>query len=227
MGGIVDSIFGSKQKTKSSFEAVPVDFEEMRTPTFRVGNRKALQITPRDTAAPENPRLQDAFFRNRFQLNNQRGRLLGNVNRLRSNQNEFIDARVAPLEASLDRTLADAKRGLIRRGVSGTLANNELMRIRGEGERQIADQRALATEEALNAVLDQESAIRGVGQDEMSAAQSLVKDELSRLGISAEVLLGLLGSRRQTTQIVSDGQTTMNRESPARIIGSIMAAGAF
>ena len=57
------------------------------------------------------------------------GSLNSDIDSLRGNQNAFIDARVNPLQERFAQARGNLARDAARRGVFGSLANNELSRI--------------------------------------------------------------------------------------------------
>ena len=89
----------------------------------------------------------------------------GDIQRFRDNENPFVQARVTPLKQEYARQYGELQRGLGRRNVFGSIGANELMRFSNQANREIADQGALATQEATAASLQ-------ATNDLLSAAKS-------------------------------------------------------
>lgn len=212
--------------TTTPAAAVPVQFEGITPARIAIGGRNRLSVAaPGRVSLAPNQQFNRDLSLGQTRNNAQFRRLTGQIGALRGNQNAFIQARVRPLEERLDTTLADQGRAFERRGVFGSLAENELNKTRFLGEREIGDARALATNEAFTQILNTEAQIRGANEMQVEIANNRVKDELARVGLSAEFLLGLLGARRQTTQLAGGGTTTASQTpSTAGILGSILSA---
>lgn len=133
---------------------------------------------------------------NNFDVNTSTGlpSLIGNLDEMKANRDAFVSARVSPYQDALDRRIADVTRSMGRRGVMGSLANNEINNAMYQGTREIADQTALARTEALNY--------------ENSLKRAAIEAELATMGLGAETLNALLGNRRQVTQAVEGSTTT-------------------
>lgn len=149
------------------------------------------------------------------------GRTGGYINDLRGNMNPFIQARVRPLETDIATKRGMLDRNLSRRGIAGSLANNELMNFDNNANRQLADARATATNEALSALYQAEGLDRSVRGDLLTAADTLLKQELTTLGLSLEGLnLALSGAQRRATDVA--GGTSTTRTSGASDFGSTL-----
>ena len=123
--------------------------------------------------------------------------MLGRLGDLRGNENAFIRARVSPYQEALQRRIADVDRGLAMRGVTGTLRTNEVNNTMLMGNREIANQTALAQQEAISA--------------EQQVLQQAIAQELATMGLGLEGLRLALGDRRQTSQAI--GGTKMETTS--------------
>lgn len=114
---------------------------------------------------------------------------LGNANTLfenfMGNRSAFVDARVAPLEQSLNERKAELRRELGRRKVFGSFANKDLTSLDSAAARELGHARSLAEFEALNAG-------RGLNQDIANIAQQRAQTELAGLGLSAQTIAQLL-----------------------------------
>ena len=119
--------------------------------------------------------------------------MLGRLGDLRGNENAFIRARVSPYQEALQRRIADVDRGLAMRGVTGSLRTNEVNNTMLMGNREIANQTALAQQEAISA--------------EQQVLQQAIAQELATMGLGLEGLRLALGDRRQTSQAIGGTQT--------------------
>lgn len=216
MSGVGKSIFGGGSKGGGQ-EPMPVKWEDPKNFRVNIGGRRAIDVNGvTGNVSMDRSRL-DPIMRNvRRDLGGQRQRYLGMIRSLRGNQNAFIQARVRPMEQALQEQLAVQDRSMAQRGVFGSLANNEQTKARFLGEQAIGDERAKATDEALSKIFDAEAGLRGVTQDQMSAAETMLKDELARLGISLEALNLSMQSRRNLTEL---GRT--DERQPVDILGGI------
>lgn len=141
------------------------------------------------------------------------GSLNSDIDSLRGNQNAFIDARVNPLQEQFAESRGRLSRDTARRGVFGSLANNELERFDIGTGRALADQRALATNDALNAILQRENFQRQLFGDINTVAQQELSEALQGLGLqsnAANVLIqgnssGNTGSTTTSTQSGNPG----------------------
>ncbi len=89
----------------------------------------------------------------------------GDIQRFRDNENPFVQARVNPLKQEYAAQYGALQRGLGRRNVFGSIGSNALMDFSARANREIADQAALATQEATAASLQ-------ATNDLLSAAKS-------------------------------------------------------
>jgi hypothetical protein len=91
---------------------------------------------------------------------------------------------------------ADLSRSISQRGVVGSLGNNELMRFDRNADMQLGDATALATQDALSALLNAEGAYQGVNQDVLRLADNYLKQDLTELGLNLEAMNSVIGSRQ-------------------------------
>jgi hypothetical protein len=146
------------------------------------------------------------------------GAVQNDILSLRSLENPFIQARVRPTQEKFANLRADTQRGLARRGVFGTLANNELIRINREGTRAVADQGALATAESFEAIFQRQEMqaklhelMRGLNQDE--ATQALKELEL---------LANIAGTSLSAIKETSTTTTEEQQGNPAEGVGTLL-----
>lgn len=125
---------------------------------------------------------------------------------LASNENPFIQARVNPLLARAAEARGSLSRGLTRRGLAGSsLYSSGLGNYDAQVGREIGDQRALATSEALasrigldtqiyNSAVSSVQALQGLDAQEQSIAAQNLAQELSTLGLGQADINGILGA---------------------------------
>ncbi len=113
------------------------------------------------------------------------------LGQLRGNQGAFIQARVRPFERQAAQTRARIEQGLSRRGISGSLLTNELAKFESQVNPTIADQRAIATQESLNA--------------QNNLLNQRFNQELSALGLSQEQINLLTGQAQLKTELIGRG----------------------
>jgi hypothetical protein len=143
------------------------------------------------------------------------------ISDLKGNANPYIAARVRPLQESINERRKDLSRGLGQRSIYGSLANNEMIKFDSAAQRELADQKALATNDTLNALYAAEGLDRSVRGDVMSLADGYLKASLSELGLSLEGLnLALSGSNRRATDIAG-GTSSTTTNPPSDILGGI------
>ena len=216
---MTESLFGGgKTKVSKTPISVPIKYSDARDFRATAGkgsvrvSGKGTKIDVRGSSVPANARKVVSS------ISNQRGRLNGMMKNLRGNNNAFIQARVRPLEQALDENLSQQSQDFARRGIFGSLSANEQTKSRFLGEQAIADERAKATDESLSKLFDAETLMRGLNQDQMGVAETLMRDELSRLGISLEALQLSLSDRRKMTEVAGTNTTT---KEPTDILGGI------
>lgn len=147
------------------------------------------------------------------------GRTGGMIKDLRSNANPFIQARVRPLQQNINERRMDLSRSMSQRGVQGSLANNELIKFDTAAQQQLADQRALATQDTLSALYQAEGLDQSVRGEVLTLADNYLKQDLAKLGLSLEGMkLALSGSQRQTS-----GGSQVSRESGGSDFGSVLS----
>lgn len=220
MGGLVSGVFGGgKKKTTSEASIVPIKWETPKNFRVNLGGRRALGVNGiTGDVSMDRSRLDPILHKTRKDLGGQRQRYLGMIRSLKGNQNAFIQARVRPMQQALQEQLAAQDRSMAQRGVFGSLANNEQTKARFLGEQAIGDERAKATDEALSKIFDAEAGLRGVTQDQAGIAELMLKDELSRLGLSLEALNMSLNSRKQLT---TSAGGTVTESGGSDILGGI------
>ncbi len=124
-------------------------------------------------------------------------RLEATRDEMASNENPFIQARVNPLLARAAEQRGQLSRSLTRRGLGGSsLYSSGLGNYDAAVGREVGDQRALATSEALaartgldtqifNSALSTLQAFQSMDAQEQSIAAENLKQELAALGLSA------------------------------------------
>lgn len=213
------SIFGGgKTKVSNTPISVPIKYGPARDFRAQAG-RGSVQVSGdgtkidvRGSSVPANARKVIGS------ISGQRGRVRNMISSLQGNNNGFIQARVRPLEQALDENLAQQSQDFARRGIFGSLSANEQTKSRFLGEQAIADERAKATDESLSKLFDAETLMRGLNQDQMGVAETLMRDELFRLGISLEALQLSLGDQKKLTEVAGTNTTT---KAPTDILGGI------
>lgn len=138
---------------------------------------------------------------------------------LASNENPFIQARVNPLLARAAEQRGQLSRGLTRRGLGGSsLYSSGLGNYDAAVGREVGDQRALATSEALsartgidtqifNSALSTLQAFQSMDATEQSIAAENLKQELASLGLSAPDIgatIQAAGLSMQSAQLQND-----------------------
>ena len=156
-------------------------------------------------------------------------RAVNDINMLQSNRSPFIQARVDPLLASTATQQGALERSMAQRGIYGSLSQQSMNSFNRSAQQQIADQRALATNDSLNAALAAEATARGYNQDVASNAQQILAQELAKLGLGQQAIDTMINSQLPMN---SGGQnTTTTQKQPTDILGGIgsiaSAIGAF
>ena len=155
------------------------------------------------------------------------GRIEETIADLRSNTNAFINARVTPLAQAVESRIAQKSREFSQRKIFGGLASAEIDQFRLEGEAEIAEQTALATQEALNATLAAEGVAGQVNDDIAAAAQQLLTVELAELGLSLDAIRLSQATIQPTSQTTS-GTSLTTTDDGGGVLGDIAAiASAF
>jgi hypothetical protein len=189
MGGVVNSLFGSGgQNIKGTEPGKNIgmfpssQYYINKNLNFDTGfsnlNPKTGQINIDPTGRNLNLGALGQYSQN---LGQTRESLLGN-------QGAFMNARVNPLIESLAMGRGALQRDTARTGVRGTFRDQALQNYDIQGNRALADQRALATNDTLNAlnVLDQSLFNAGTG-----VGTNLFNQELAALGLSANTIQAL------------------------------------
>lgn len=150
--------------------------------------------------------------------------LLGQVNRdiqtMRGLENPFIRARVRPLERRRDSVLADIGRDFGRRGVTGSLRARELTGATETFDAQIADQRAIAQTEALNAVFQRQGFVEQLNRRVGEVSREEMQQALAELGIAQDAINAFIRS-----QFPGGGTTTQTPSAASSIGAALIAAG--
>lgn len=218
MGGLVKNIFGGgKTKVSETPISVPIKYSDPRDFVARAGGN-TLSVRGGSNVNLTGGRVNKIARSALTDIKNQKGRVGQLARGLRGNNNAFIQARVRPMESALSEQLATQSRDFAQRGVFGSLSANEQTKARFLGEQAIADERAKATDESLSKLFDAETLSRGLTQDQAGVAETLMKDELSRLGLSLEALQLSLGDQRRLTEVGGSNTTT---KAPTDILGGI------
>lgn len=170
--------------------------------------------------------LMDAYGGLQGQFGNQQAQFGDLYGRLQSNENPFIQARVNPLMARAAQGRGLLERSLARRGLAGSsLASGAISQFNVPMEREIADQRSIATQESLgaqravlqdmgglstqryNAALSQVQALQGLDSAQQEVAAQDLQQELASLGLSQAQIQGILGAaglQMQASQLKAD-----------------------
>lgn len=121
------------------------------------------------------------------------GGLAADEARLRGNQSDFIQARVSPLQDTLAQRRAQLQESQARRGIRGSsFGEADVTNLDVTGERALADQRALATQESLNAILANTSTrLQTLAQNENVAKDIFNAQQAVETGEFARALEGL------------------------------------
>jgi hypothetical protein len=146
------------------------------------------------------------------------GRVGGLINRLQSNENPFIQARVRPFENLARENTAAVSRDVGRRGIQGSLGQNQISNARFEGGREVADQTSLATQEALGTQLAAEAERRGLGSEQLNIAQTQLQGELQNISAGMDALQTSLGNQKQTSAQLTGSSV----QTPGQDIGGIL-----
>mgnify|MGYP006908211106 CR=1 FL=1 len=159
--------------------------------------------------------------------------------RLRSNENPFIQARVNPLLARAAIGRGQVSRGLSRRGLGGSsLYSSAMGNYDAAVGREVADQQALATQDAIssqlgvdtqryNAALSSVQALQGLDAAQQAVVAQDLQQELAALGfgqadVSALIQaagIGMQGSQLNA-QILGTGADVIGR-----LLGGMSSSG--
>lgn len=183
---VVKNLFGGSQKSSSVTQQQrlpPLNFalgtgQGTRINAKTTGNQSLIQTTL-------NPQIPS--FRN-----NLRGRGFDLLNRISGNQSDFIDARVSPLIQRLVPALAAKRRSFANRGVSGSIAENEILASERDVARAIGEAQSLALNESVNAQ-------RGVFGDIRSLINDQLAQDLALLGLESQAVQTIIASRQPSS----------------------------
>lgn len=142
---------------------------------------------------------------------------------LKGNMNPYVTARVSPLKEAYALRRGELTRGLGRRGVFGSFANQDLTSLDTTANREIGNAGSLATQESLNSQ-------RGVNQDITNIAQQKFSQELQGLGLGAnsiaqllQIAMGLSGNTMQGA-LSASGQDANASQNQLSLIGRGLAS---
>jgi hypothetical protein len=156
---------------------------------------------------------------------------------LASNENPFIQARVNPLMARAAEGRGQISRSLTRRGLGGSsLYSSGMGNYDAQVGREIGDQKALATNDALasrigldtqiyNSAVSSVQALQGLDQQEQSIAAQNLSEELSALGLQGVDINAILNAAGLSMQAGQLKNETYGRafDSVGRMLGSMGA----
>jgi hypothetical protein len=122
------------------------------------------------------------------------GELAGLKNEFAGNQNAFINARVNPLRAQIEQGRGNLTQGLARRDIFGSLSAQAMGNYDAATQRELGDQTAFATNEALqarqslsgmdfNRALSSVQALQGLDQAQQAVVAQDLQQELASLGL--------------------------------------------
>lgn len=212
---------GGKTTTVSQPGSVPITYSPQTGFFSNIAGGRQISAGPTNVQISGDQGTSDAY--GRFLSGNaaSKNRLGSMITNLQSNQNPFIQARVKPLEQAFNERRGILQRGLTQRGVTGSLANNELLKFDRESQSTIADQRALATNESLNALLGAETANMNLNDNELEFVRTRLSEELGLLGLNMTALNLIRGDVRPLTQVAGGTQTV--RDGGSSDFGSTLA----
>lgn len=141
---------------------------------------------------------------------------------LLGNNGRFIEARVNPILESNALRRGALERGLSRRGIFGTLANNEIQNFDTTADRNVADQRALATQDGLNAEANVLGVQRALNSDINTIAGQTLSQELATLGLESEIANILINANTPITSGGTSTETTKGGGDPLGSIGGLL-----
>lgn len=210
----MSGLFGGKQKTKEESTSTE---QVTRMPALNInsttagGSTSAVSVDPttnRATASsglgPNVGKYTDEYLGN---SRDSLSRIEKTITKLQGNTNAYIQARVNPLKASLDSQGAANEREMARRGVFGSISQNESDNFQAQAQRQLGDARATALNESFSALFAAEAQARGVNADIGNAAQMTFQQELASLGLNLDALRISLGN-----QLVTSSTTDSKKE---------------
>lgn len=218
----IGDLFGGNKKTTSVSQAGSAPIQYSSPQGFFSNIPGGRQISAGPTAVQISADIGNRNAYSRFAQNNAaaKNRLGSMITNLQSNQNPFIQARVNPYQQAMNERRGLLSRDLSRRKVQGALANNELIKFDREAQAGLADQRALATNESLNSLLNAETANMNLNQDELNLVKARLSEDLALLGLNMTALNLIRGDVRQLNQVA--GGTSTERASGGQDLGSIL-----
>ena len=219
----VKDLFGGGKKTQtvvSNPGQAPITYMPGHTFSGFAGTQP-FSFSPSGATVGVHPSVRNTFSKYGGLTDTALGRTGQLITDLKGNANPYIAARVRPLEQSINERRGDLSRSLGQRSIYGSLANNEMLKFDTAAQRELGDQRALATNDTLNALYAAEGLDRSVRGDVLSLADGYLKTSLSELGLSLEGLnLALSGSNRRATDIAG-GTSSTTTNPPSDILGGI------
>jgi hypothetical protein len=145
----------------------------------------------------------------------------GDIDALRSEENSFIRARVRPTQEKFAAIRSETEQGLARRGVTGTLATNELMRIDQAASREVADQTSKAQTEALNSILQRQD----FQQSLQNSLRAYTQDEVAQALNELQFISGQAVTSFNTVQNSGQTVTGESQGDPSLGFGSLLETG--
>lgn len=137
---------------------------------------------------------------------------------IRGSGGSILNARLRPLQDQISAQGGLLRRGLARRNVTGTLANNEMTNFSNKAGLALGDARAMATDDLIRTESMLNDKIGGVAND-------VLDQELRSLGISQNAITSIINSMSATSSqktTSNDPLTSVNGISKLlEILGSI------
>ena len=123
------------------------------------------------------------------------------ISQLRSNRSPFVEARVAPTQEAQAERFGALSEELGRTGVRGSLREQQLNKFQTQASRGLADQRALAEQESLNAI----NQVRQIQLGEQGNLTAQQRNQVSQNQLGAEFAIqkanfGLDAAQQQFSQ---------------------------
>ena len=170
-----------------------------RKATMQFGHRsRAERFDPKMRFSAGNSTLQNGNVNFDPEINNLRTDSASNLRGLYSeasgNQNSFIQARVNPLQARVNKGRGALQRSLGRRNVFGTFANQDITNFETDTQRALGDARSLATNESIG--------VRTGLTDRMgNLATATQQGDLAGLGLGVNSQLGIADVNLRTASL--------------------------
>lgn len=233
LGGIAGGLLASSQARKNMPKGAPeIDLNRLFSAgasTLQGGN---LNIDPAVGG------VRDDFLSRLNQVSQPGGnfdfgsRFRGLGEEFAGNQGSLINARMNPLRQQVAQQGGALQRNLGRRGVQGTFANQAMTNFGMEAGRQLGDAQAMATNDAMGARTNllgaEQGAESALTQLLAGSNQQLLSQELAKLGLGANSIMGLLGAQNTAASInapLQQKQADLQNELFGGMLGSL--GGAF